>query len=130
MIDEEFSFKLFNPKAYADFMNHILNQRDILLKKIRDIKSCGGSIIAVGAAAKGNTFLNFYRLDNSMIDYVTDASPHKCGKYTPLSRIPICGDDIFAEYGEVYALILSWNISDSLKSNLYKINPKIKFLSL
>jgi SAM-dependent methyltransferase len=130
MINEEFSSKIFEADSYSIFMKHILAERNIFLKKMYDIKSQGRSIIAVGAAAKGNTLLSFYHLDNSVIDYVTDASPHKCGKYTPLTRIPICSDDIFAKYGEVYALILSWNISDSLKSNLYKINPKIKFLSL
>lgn len=130
MADEEFSFKIFDPKTYEDFMKYILTQRNNFLKKIYDIKSRGKPIIAVGAAAKGNTFLNFYHLDNSLIDYITDASSHKCGKYTPLTRIPICRDDIFAKYDEVYALILSWNISDQLKKNLYKINPKIKFLSL
>lgn len=130
MVEEEFSSKIFDPKSYEIFMEHILTQRNIFMKKIYDIKSQDKSIIAVGAAAKGNTVLTFYHLDNSLIDYVTDVSPHKCGKYTPLTRIPICSDDIFAKYGEVYALILSWNISDSLKSNLYKINPKIKFLSL
>lgn len=130
MMSKEVSSKIFEPKTYQDFMKYILNQRNIFLKKIYNIKSRGESIIAVGAAAKGNTFLNFYNLDNTVIDYVTDSSPHKCGKYTPLSRIPICSDDIFAKYGEVYALILSWNISDILKSNLYKLNPKVKFLFL
>jgi len=130
MMDEEASFKIFDFKTYENFMKFILNQRNIFLKEIYNIKSHNKPIIAVGAAAKGNTFLNFYNLNKTVIDYVTDSSPHKCGKYTPLSRIPICGDDIFANYDEVYALILSWNISDIIKSNLYKINPKIKFLSL
>lgn len=130
MIEEEFSCGIFDPKSYKKFMREILAQRDAFLKKVRDIKRRKKSIVAVGAAAKGNTLLNFYRLDKKSIDFVTDASPHKCGKYTPLTRIPICGDDIFAKYKEVYALILSWNISDALKNNLYKINPKIKFLSL
>jgi len=130
MIDEEFSFKIFEHETYEKFMDYISNQRNDFLRKVRNIKLQGKSIIAVGAAAKGNTLLNFYNLDNSVIDYVTDASPYKCGKYTPLTRIPICGDEIFAKYDEVYALILSWNISDNLKKNLYKINSNINFLNL
>ena len=100
------------------------------MKEIYKIKSEGHHIIGVGAAAKGNTFLNFYNLDNTVLDYVTDASAHKQGKYTPLTRIPIVGDEIFAKYDKVYALILSWNISDIIKENLKKINNKIEFLSL
>ena len=97
---------------------------------IDEIKSEGYSIVGVGAAAKGNTFLNFYNLDNTVLDYVTDSSEHKQGKFTPLTRIPIVDDEIFANYDKVYALILSWNISDMIKENLRKINDKIEFLSL
>ena len=75
-------------------------------------------------------FLNFYNLDSTVLDYVTDVSLHKQGKYTPLTRIPIVDDKIFAQYDKVYALILSWNISDIIKENLKKINNKIEFLSL
>jgi len=100
------------------------------MQRIYEIKRNKIPIIGVGAAAKANTSLNYYNLDHSLLDYVTDASPHKKGKLTPATRIPIVGDDIFSEYDEVYALILSWNISHILKDILLKINPKIKFLSL
>ena len=87
-------------------------------------------IIGIGAAAKANTFLNFYNIDNTILDYVTDASEYKKGKYTPLTRIPIVGDEVFLEYDEVYALVLSWNISSILKDKIKKINHKVKFLSI
>lgn len=87
-------------------------------------------IIGVGAAAKANTFLNYYRLDKSLINYITDSSPHKIGKYTPITRIPIVSDEQFSKYEDVYAIILSWNISDNLKNLLIKINPKIKFIKI
>ena len=84
----------------------------------------------MGAAAKGNTLLNYYGLNNKIIDYVTDNSEHKIGKYTPLTRIPILSDEeVFQKYEEVYALILSWNISDILKDKLLVINSKIQFLN-
>ena len=84
--------------------------------------------MAVGAAAKGNTLLNFYNLDSSIIYYVTDSSEYKKGKYTPLTRIPIVGDEIFENYENVYALIISWNISSVLVDKIKKINNKVKFL--
>ena len=84
----------------------------------------------MGAAAKGNTLLNYYGLNNKIIDYVTDNSEYKIGKYTPLTRIPILSDEeVFQKYEEVYALILSWNISDILKDKLLVINSKIQFLN-
>ena len=99
-----------------------------MLRKIYNIKLRGYPIVGVGAAAKGNTFLNFYNLNSTILDYVTDISEHKQGKYTPLTRIPIVGDEIFAEYDKVYALILSWNISDILKENLKDMNDNIEFI--
>jgi len=130
MIKEEEDFGLFEEETYKEFMKELHSKKNKFMKEIYDIKSQGYSIIGVGAAAKGNTFLNFYNLDNTMLDYVTDTSEHKQGKYTPLTRIPIVGDEIFSEYDKVYALILSWNISDIIKENLKKINDKIEFLSL
>ena len=86
-------------------------------------------IIAIGAAAKGNTFLNFMNLDSSIVDFVTDSSVHKQGKYTPLTNIKIVSDDILLNYDEVYAIILSWNLSEKIKNKLRLINKKIKFIN-
>jgi hypothetical protein len=86
-------------------------------------------VVCVGAAAKGNTFLNYYNLDASVINFVTDSSTSKIGKYTPRTRIPIYPDQKLAEYESVYAIILSWNISAALQAILKKINPRIQFLN-
>jgi len=128
MINNEKDAGIFHSSTYKLLLEKINNKKINLLRKIYDIKSLGGSVIGVGAAAKGNTFLTFLNLDNSIIDYVTDASEYKQGKLTPLTSIPICGDEIFREYDEVYAIILSWNISSKLKEKLHEINPRIKFL--
>jgi len=128
LINKETKFGLFKTSTYKKFQKEITLKRDKFLSNLFGLKARGYSIVAVGAAAKGNTFLNFYKLDKTTIDYVTDSSPQKQGKYTPLTRIPITGDDIFKKYKMVYALILSWNLSVTLKRNLLKINKRIKFL--
>lgn len=125
-IQKETAAGLYDQKTYSKYMEEITQQRNKTLERIYSIKNQGFSIVAVGAAAKANTFLNFYNLDKKTIDYITDASPFKQGKYTPLSRIPIVSDNIFSSYKEVYAIILSWNLN--LKDSLLKINPKIKFI--
>ncbi len=129
MIAEEKEYGTFNLDTYERFMKKILHQRNVFLERVYKLKQSGKSIIAVGAAAKGNTFLNFYRLDKTLIDYVTDSSPHKIGKYTPATRIPILGDQVFGNYSEVYALLLSWNLKDQLLPILSKINQNIIFIS-
>ena len=112
-------------------MVNIKIKRANFLKKLYSILEKNIPIVAVGAAAKGNTFLNFYNLNNTNIDYVTDISEHKRGKYTPLTRIPIQDDKtVFEKYDEVYVIILSWNISSMLKKKLKEINKNIKFLKI
>ena len=128
LIEEEESYGTFKLETYQAFMKKNLEQRNRFMQKVHKIKEEGHPIIGVGAPAKGNTFLNFYNLDNSLIDYVTDSSPHKKGKYTPATRIPIVGDEIFSKYGKVYALILSWNLANQLKEKLYAINKNIELL--
>lgn len=129
LVEKEEQQGLFAKKTYEVFMQDLLKQRSNFLKKVYSIKQQNIPIIAVGAAAKGNTFLNFYNLDSKTIDYVTDSSPHKQGKHTPLTRIPIQGDEIFKNYEKAYALILSWNIADQLKKILLPLNPNIEFIS-
>ena len=129
-IIEEENNRLFDPLTYKNYSEVIQKRKFETLNKIYKLKLENKKIVAVGAAAKGNTLLNYYGLNNKIIDYVTDNSEHKIGKYTPLTRIPILSDEeVFQKYEEVYALILSWNISKILKDKLLVINSKIQFLN-
>lgn len=131
LISKEEKAGLFKAETYSKFMMDIKIKRANFLKKLYSISEKNIPIVAVGAAAKGNTFLNFYNLNNTNIDYVTDISEHKKGKYTPLTRIPIQDDKtVFEQYDEVYVIILSWNISNMLKKKLKEINKNIKFLNI
>ncbi|MFH1947495.1 MAG: methyltransferase domain-containing protein [Candidatus Magasanikbacteria bacterium] len=131
-IRREDEIGLFRPETYIEWQKKLLISRNLFLRRLFDIKINQPNIpiIGVGAAAKANTFLNYYRIDASVLDYITDSSEYKQGKFTPLTRIPIVSDDVFGNYDEVYALILSWNISDGLKKILLKINSKIKFIEI
>jgi hypothetical protein len=68
-------------------------------------------------------------LDSTIIDCVTDSSAHKQGKVTPLTNITITSDDVLAQYDKVYAIILSWNLSDKIKEKLLLINKNIEFIN-
>jgi len=86
-------------------------------------------VIGVGAAAKANTWLKWHGLDSTVIRCITDASKHKQGKYTPLTRIPVVADEEFAQHPQPYALILSWNIGEGLRKAILNINPNTRFIS-
>jgi len=132
LIEKETEAGLFDVETYKTFMKDIKKFRAIFLETLYALSKAGKPIVGIGAAAKGNTFLNFYNLDNTVLDYITDVSQHKIGKYTPLTRIQILDDKtVFDKYDEVYAVILSWNISDLLKEKLQKISKaKINFLTI
>lgn len=131
-IRNEEELGLFDPITYVKWQDKLLKNRDLFLSNLYSLKVNNPDIpiIGVGAAAKANTFLNYYCINKTLISYITDSSPHKLGKYTPLTRIPIVDDMVFANYKKVFALILSWNISNDLKDALKKINPNIEFIKI
>ena len=124
---------LYKLNTYHKLQNFIETKKNKLLLKLKKIKSQKNTIIVgIGAAAKANTLLNTFELNNKIIDFITEASKHKIGKFTPKSRIPIHTDSYLSKYKnkKLYAIILSWNISSDLKNKLKKINSKIKFLKV
>ena len=124
--NEEYLFKI---KTYENLVRVLKNKKIKFLNKLLDYKERGYGIIAIGAAAKGNTLLNYLNLDDSIVDWVTDTSDFKLGKRTPLSNIEICDDGVIASYDKVCALILSWNLSETIKNKIKKINSNIKFIN-
>lgn len=129
LIASEQAAGLFRPETYRSFMADTLRTRDRFLEHTYRLRRAGESLICVGAPAKGNTFLNFYNLDASVIDYVTDSSPTKQGKLTPRTRIPIVGDEIVKSYDRVHAILLSWNLAGPLKGALTALNSNTQYLN-
>ena len=130
-IDNETNMGLFDTKFYEELQQKFIKQRNDWLLNFYQILNDepDAVIIGVGAAAKANTWLNWHKLDNTLLNCITDASQFKQGKYTPLNRIPIRSDDEFAKHEKPYALVLSWNIGEPLKKVLLNINPNIRFIS-
>jgi hypothetical protein len=128
-LKDEKKYKLFEPSTYRKIMNELKIKKYRFIKKIIEIKLSKNKVIGIGAAAKANTMINFLKLDKNTIDYITDISAHKIGKYTPLSRIPIDHDKILKKFKKkVYVLILSWNISKILIKKIRNLNKNIVFL--
>ncbi|MFM8443283.1 MAG: methyltransferase C-terminal domain-containing protein, partial [Methylococcus sp.] len=71
-----------------------------------------------GAAAKGNTLLNYAGIKPDLLPYACDAAPAKQGKYLPGSHIPILPPTVLDERRPDYVLILPWNIADEVKEQL------------
>ncbi len=102
---------------YAAFQDRVTPIRDGLLAFLAQAKAQGKSVAAYGAAAKGNTLLNFCGVTTDQIAYVVDRSPHKQGHLLPGSRLPIHAPEMLAQTRPDYVLILPWNIKDEVMSS-------------
>ena len=127
-IKGENACKLLSLNTYKNFMSKIIRDKFEVLSHLYSLKKEDKKIAAIGAAAKGNTLLNFYKLDNGIIEFVTDSSPHKQGKYTPGSCIPIVDDKRLSSQNIDIALIIAWNIGKYLIEKVKAINKNIKFI--
>jgi hypothetical protein len=101
-----------------------------LLDELIKCKKDGLTVAAYGAAAKGNTLLNYLGVDSDLVEYVVDLNPHKQGRHLPGSRIPIVGIEHLKENQPDVLLVLPWNLADEIKSQLTHLANvnSIKFL--
>ena len=107
--------------TYRKFSESVRRVKRDLLKLLIELKESGARIVGYGAAAKGNTLLNYCGVGADMIDYVVDMSPHKQGLYLPGTRLPILSPDQIEKDRPDYVLILPWNIKDEVMSQLASI---------
>lgn len=100
-----------------------------LLDEVSRAKDSGLRIAAYGAAAKGNTLLNFVGLTADVVEYVIDLNPHKQNKYLPGSRIPVFGENHLRNNPPDILLILPWNLAEEIGDQLeYLRSLGVKFL--
>jgi len=84
-------------------------------------KRAGKLVAAYGAAAKGNTLLNYCGIKKDMIDFVVDANPHKQNKFLPASHIPVVDEQYLKNKKPDFVIILPWNLKDELTTQLQYI---------
>lgn len=104
--------------SYARFAEDVREVKRKLLEFLIGRKREGKTIVAYGAAAKGNTLLNYCGIREDFIDYVVDRSPFKQGKLLPGSHIPIEAPERIAETRPDYVLVLPWNLKDEIATQL------------
>ena len=98
--------------GYAGFQAKVNRIKDDLLAFLIEQKKLGKKVVAYGAAAKGNTLLNYAGVRPDLLPIVFDAAPSKQGKLMPGSHIPIHAPDQLAEAQADYVLVLPWNIAE------------------
>jgi hypothetical protein len=97
-------------KAKLDFIGFLLDQ-----------KRAGKKVAAYGAAAKGNTMLNYCGIKNDLLEFVVDANPHKQNKYLPASHIPVVNEQYLRDAKPDFVIIFPWNLKNEITEKLFYI---------
>ncbi|MGF7218566.1 hypothetical protein GGR92_004743 [Spirosoma lacussanchae] len=118
LLQKETEAGLTSMAYYSDFQPRALRVKLDLLSFLIDQKRAGKSVAAYGAAAKGNTLLNFCGVKQDLIDFVVDANPAKQNKFLPASHIPVVQEDVLRAEKPDYVLILPWNLTDEITRQL------------
>lgn len=103
---------------YQGFQPRVDKIRDDLLAFLDKAEAEGKSVAAYGAAAKGNTLLNYSRVGADRVQFVVDANPHKQGQYLPGSHVPIVDESVLRESKPDYILVLPWNLMSEISAQL------------
>jgi len=117
-------------ETYLTFQPKAEKLKNDLLKFLIEQKEKGKKVVAYGAAAKGNTLLNYAGVKSDLLSFVCDAASAKQNKYMPGSHIPILSPDALMKESPDFVLILPWNIAEEvIKQNKFIQNWGGKFLT-
>jgi hypothetical protein len=116
--EKEIQCKVNSLDFYREFQRKSEEIKFNLLSFLIELKSKGKKVIAYGAAAKGNTVMNFSGIRPDLIPFVVDKNPNKSGKFMPGSRIPIVDESIIKKMKPEYIIILPWNLKNEIEDQL------------
>jgi 2-polyprenyl-3-methyl-5-hydroxy-6-metoxy-1,4-benzoquinol methylase len=106
---------------YNNFQQKALNIKLALTEFLIQQKKAGKKVAAYGAAAKGNTLLNYCGIKNDLIDFVVDANPHKQNKWLPASHIPVVNEEYLKQTRPDFIIIFPWNLKEEITKQLFYI---------
>lgn len=118
LLDKESKMGLTNLSYYKGFQTKVDQVKFDLLEFLVSQKKAGKKIAAYGAAAKGNTLLNYCGIKNDLIRFVVDASPFKQHKFLPGSHLEVLTEEDLKAYKPDFIIIFPWNIKDEIIEQL------------
>jgi SAM-dependent methyltransferase len=113
-----------NVARLAEFAAAVEANRTALRNLLFSLRNDGHRIAAIGAPAKGMTLLNYCRIGTESIDFVTEKSTLKIGRFTPGTHIPVVSDDELLARQPAFGLLLAWNFASEIMKNLDAYHQK------
>ena len=111
LLEEEQRWGVADAQFYLSFAARVERLKNDLGGLLAEAKSKGARIAAYGAAAKGSTLLNYFKIGRETIDFIADRSTYKQGRYLPGVHIPIVETDRLLTEMPDYVLLLTWNFA-------------------
>ena len=121
LLQKEFAKGMTTLAYYDNFQKKALQIKFAFTSFLTQQKLLNHKIAGYGAAAKGNTLLNYCGIKNDQIDYVVDANPHKQNKWLPGSHIKVVDESYLRETKPDYVVIFPWNLKDEIVNQLHYI---------
>ena len=118
LLQREVQAGMLTSDYYADFQNKTDQVKNDFLAFLLEAKRQGKSVAAYGAAAKGNTLMNYAGIRPDLIPFVVDRNPAKQNKFMPGSRIPIVDELLLQQEKPDYVVILPWNLKAEVMQQL------------
>lgn len=118
LLAQEARAGMLNSGYYHGFQTQADAVKNECLTFLLEQQRAGRKVAGYGAAAKGNTLLNYAGVRPDLLPYVVDASPHKQGHWLPGSRIPVVAESRLSEDRPDFVLILPWNLRDEITAQL------------
>ena len=110
----ERSAGLFEATTYDAFRARVEANRESFLALVQRLKAEGKRLAGYGAAAKGTTLLNYYRVGPEVLDFIADRNELKHGLYSPGMHIPVAATSHIIEDQPDFLVILAWNFADEI----------------
>ncbi len=110
----EKSKNIYTDKTYKEFVKRVEEKKSQLVNLLKILKKSRYKIVGCGASARGNILLNYFGINNQILDYIVDSTPYKQGLYTPGHHIPIISESNILKDQPDYVLLLAWNFKDEI----------------
>tara|TARA_B110000879_G_C11167324_1_gene511893 strand:+ start:800 stop:2023 length:1224 start_codon:yes stop_codon:yes gene_type:complete len=130
VLAHEIDAGLQNKETYNTFQQKADAVKDQLVRFLLDAKAESKTVAGYGAAAKGNTLMNYAGIRTDLIPFICDAAKSKIGQYMPGSHIPILAPSVLDKNRPDYLVILPWNIAEEvMKQNAHLAEKGTKFVT-
>lgn len=114
LLQAEYDAGMTTIEYYGQCQERAMKTKIALLGFLLEQKQAGKKVAAYGAAAKGNTLLNYCGVHQDLVEFVVDANPHKQNKWLPASHIPVVSEQKLWEAKPHYVLVLPWNLEKEI----------------